>query len=165
MIRCAQWLVDLIDASGPRVLHWMKRKAALADGTSPGLPVVPEDALEAVLMAFKERQPEAWRIGRRDGWMVLAIGLARQLCGAALKGIGARHRRSESGVHAIVRLHGELLGRDGEYASRAEAVAREVLDVWKLKKGAWHRTSVIYELPKSFAASSSATTSVPSSSK
>jgi hypothetical protein len=123
-------LDDLIDAAPEAVLDWMRRKAALADGTRPALAVLDPVRLDAALEGLPERG-EAWRLHRRDGWAVLRVGLARQLCGLRLDELAERAGCSRSAAGDTARLHGRLLQADEEYARRAAAVATRALEAWR----------------------------------
>lgn len=122
---------DLVRAAPRRVLGWMRRKAALADGTRPGLPVLTPEAVEAAIQADSTEWGPEWSLGRRSGWKILQVGLARQLCGLGLEEIGVRVGLGQSAISSINALHARLLEEDSEYARRAGRVASRALRMWE----------------------------------
>jgi len=127
-------LDSLVHASPAAVVDWMRRKAQLADGTRPGLPIVAPETLDLVV-GLASRDAEKWTIARRAGWLVLRTGLARLLCGLNLKEVGDRVGLSRSAVSEIARLHVSLLRSDAEYAQRAASITRDALGVWRMQPG------------------------------
>lgn len=127
-------LDDLIAAAPARVLAWMKRKSELADGTRPGLPVLVIEDLEAALQSHRVGVDPGWRVGRRSGWAILRVGLARQLCGLALDEIGAEVELSRSAVGKLADAHKRLIQSDEFYAMRAAEVGARALRAWKVEE-------------------------------
>jgi REP element-mobilizing transposase RayT len=125
-------LDDLVGSARGTVLAWMKRKARLADGTQPGLALVPLEALDRILA---ERAGGPWLVrngaSERDGWQVARVGLARDLCGASVAESSARERIATSSSSKIHGLHRRLLLEDGEYGARVEELARAALSFWE----------------------------------
>jgi len=122
---------DIVRAAPDAVRDWMRRKALLADGSRPGLPVLTPEALDDSLDLHACRAGEAWRIGRRSGWFVLRVGLTRQLCGLGLDELGARVGIGPTAVSNVARLHLQLTGADDEYARQAASVVSRALRVWE----------------------------------
>ena len=85
-------LDDLIDAAPRRVMEWMKKKAHLADGTRPGLPVVPRSR---VMEQLRRREDSVLQVADSSGhrgstvFHGMTCGLLRGLC-------GLRHREIAS---------------------------------------------------------------------
>ena len=124
-------LEDLIDAAPETVLEWMKRKAHLADGTLPGLPVLAWKSVDTATNHAADTSDPKWKIGRRNGWLVLKVGLARQLCGLGLEAIGAHTGVSPSKVGNLSRLHARLVQSDQEYGQKSSTIASRALGDWK----------------------------------
>lgn len=122
---------DLIRAAPDAVLEWMRRKALLADGTRPGLPVLTPESVEESIEARSSGECEPWSIGRRSGWLVLRVGLTRQLCGLGVDATGARVGLRRSTASNIARLHSYLFETDHEYARLAASVASSALREWE----------------------------------
>jgi REP element-mobilizing transposase RayT len=122
---------DLLRAAPDAVLDWMKRKALLADGSRPGLPVLTPETVDDSVDAHARQVRETWRIGRRSGWFILRVGLTRQLCGLGLDEIGARVGLGQSAVSNIARLHARLLASDYLYAGKAASVASSAIRMWE----------------------------------
>lgn len=128
-------LDDLVGAAPGRVLAWMRRKAALADGTSPGVALLPLETLDLVLPRTHlvgagasgtiraRRRVEAGRLAR--------IGLARELCGAGVAELGAREGLSTCSISRLHDLHRRRLLTDPGYGEQVDAVARAALAVWQ----------------------------------
>lgn len=122
-------LDDLIGAAPQRVLEWFRRKARLADGTRPGLPVVGPTRLRGLLE--DRRQGSEWTVWPsqkgRDGWTVLAAALNRDLGGATFEGIGRLLATSTDAAHRLYRAHQALIERDETYAATFSEIAAEAL--------------------------------------
>jgi REP element-mobilizing transposase RayT len=119
-------LDDLLDATPERVLDWMRRKVALADGTCLGLPVCdPADIVE-VLAAERALRPD-WRLpplsARCGVWQILEVALLRELCGASLAEIGLHIDLSDQGALRAYRHHVRALSELPEYAEVAGRLA------------------------------------------
>jgi REP element-mobilizing transposase RayT len=130
-------LDDLVGSAPGRVLAWMRRKAALADGTSPGLALVPLEALDRVLPgsgSIPARAGAFGRVGRPrrcDMERVVRIGLARELCGAGVGELGAREGLSTCSISRLHDVHRRRLLTDPGYGERVDAAARAALAVWQ----------------------------------
>lgn len=122
---------DLIRAARGAVVEWMKRKAQLADGSQPGLPVLAPESVEQAIRVQSCNGTDGWMIGRRSGWRIVHVGLCRQLCGLGLDEVGARAGLGRSATSATARLHMHILLSDDEYARRTGLVASQALGIWK----------------------------------
>ena len=123
-------LDDLIDAAPARVLSWMHRKASLADGTRPGLPVAtPTSVLESVAR-FRQATP-TWEVSLtqkvRDAWLVTTVGLLRDLAGTSWVEAACYLGRSAPNMASLYRGHVRLLSEDALYAERVSMVAHSAL--------------------------------------
>ncbi|MEM7515883.1 MAG: transposase [Planctomycetota bacterium] len=123
---------DLVHASPRAVRDWMRRKARLADGTQPGLPIVALTDLKRAVQRHARRDREAWKLGRREGWQVVLANLMRELCGLSFDEIGDQLDQSRSTVFRLRREHSKWIAEDEEYARRSSAVAIEALAAWKV---------------------------------
>ncbi|MCK6458816.1 MAG: transposase [Planctomycetes bacterium] len=115
-------LDDLISAAPTKVLSWMRRKAALADGTEIGMPLVPWQAVEESLRLEADRlravQPSD---GRGCPWSEIArAGLFRDVCCLSYGQIARITGCSDTAATHRVRRHRALLDESTQYA---EAVA------------------------------------------
>ena len=111
--------VSLRHAGSPRVVNWTIRKAQLADGTRPWLPVAPAGLVaKAIEKAKTEVGPLLGRFTRRakDAWVNLGAGLLRMLAGCAHYEIGLRVGRHASTISRDLRDHARLLEDDPAYA-------------------------------------------------
>lgn len=123
---------QLLGATDTSILDWMRRKAALADGTRPGAPIVaPEFVDRAVADSAREHGPWARqpRRRRRDGWVTLRALLLRQLAGARFLDIARALECSIEGARSVHREGMAALTEDKLFASRAKACARRALDL------------------------------------
>jgi len=127
-------LDDLVRAAPQAVTHWMQRKARLADGTRPGLPVLDEEHVARAVETERKRATEDWTVGRRNAWTVVHIGLLRQFCGWRLEDLSARFELCHSATCHIAQLHRRMVGSDDSYARRAGVIASRALGAWRVKK-------------------------------
>ncbi len=120
-------LDDIVSTSSPATRQWMVRKAILADGTRPGLPLLSISHLDRVIQAGRH-EPWSVRRGRsdRDGWSVAHVGLGRDLCGQTIRALAARLNVSETKVRRLYETHRAELEEETAY-SRAvvELAGRE----------------------------------------
>ena len=123
-------LDDLLGAAPARVLEWMVRKAALADQTRPGLPLVP---VPVVLATWRRHREELHGVvrGRRGPGRplcdVACTALLRDLCGLTHERIAAHLETSRAQAAMDYRRHAALLGTDRRYARVCRAAAVEAL--------------------------------------
>ena len=123
-------LDELVSAAPGQVVDWMRRKARLADGTSPGLPVA---SVSSVAAAVEGIEIEACDLGRRSPTTVLLAGLVRELAGARIDEIADLIGCSSSAAARYVRLHRGLLQSEAEadYQRRAGEAAQRALADWE----------------------------------
>lgn len=120
---------DLVRAAPDEVLAWMQRKARLADGTKPGIPVLHAATIDEAVGRARLVHG-AWTIRPSaklvDGWTQLRAALLRDLGGLSDREIAARVGCSEVHVGRLRRRHrAGVLQR--EYAARAALVADDAL--------------------------------------
>lgn len=123
-------LDDLLAAAPVRIRDWMRRKARLADGVLPGLPVADPAMVEAALREVSSEEKGPWRVGQRDGWLVLRAGLARDLCASRLEETARNLGVALSTARRLVLAHRGALEADAIYAERASRVAHRALSNW-----------------------------------
>ncbi len=120
-------LDDLLGAASANVLAWMRRKAALADGTEVGIPVCGTDDMCAVV-EDRERHQGDWRIdvGSKciSAWPQVRVGLLRDLCGSSLHEAGARSGLTIKGASQAHRRHRRWIVEDEMYAARVAEMAQ-----------------------------------------
>ena len=80
-------LDDLLGRSPEHVRLRFERKARLADGVRPGLPVLDLETLAVVLRAEASRDGPEWKVGRQSGWTS---------CSPAWRRISAERRTQRS---------------------------------------------------------------------
>ncbi|MFV1959649.1 MAG: transposase [Planctomycetota bacterium] len=145
--RCDQALVDgrmrapvnrdepldhLIEAAPPAVLAWMRRKAILADGRVPSLPVVDGRTIHRVLEAERQEKPSwTYQTGKgqsREAWPTAEAYLLRHLAAMGWVEIGKRLDVGPDMAAKRVRQGQTLLGVDAAYAEKMALLTRQVLD-------------------------------------
>ncbi len=101
-------LEDLVGAAPAHVGRWMRRKAALADGTSPGFSCVTADSARVACDRSAAERPD-WRLPRGtssvEAWPVLRVALLRDLAGLSWAQIGALTSISESAARRRYASH------------------------------------------------------------
>ena len=126
MARSAQDpLDDLIGMAPLQVQAWMQRKAKLADGHRPGLPVCGRRGLRRALDENIERRGVWWvEDGRqtRRGEQLIWVGMLRELCGCIWPEIARVCEGSESSLRRLGSVYRRLLVTDSAFAARAAEV-------------------------------------------
>jgi len=123
-------LDELFEAAAPRVHAWMRRKAELADGTRPGIPLVDPESVEEVLTAEAAIDgPWQVKLARKsaDAWALARVALLRDLCGTTFEEAARRSARSIQGAWSLHRQHCQLVLGDDGYAARVADLAGKVL--------------------------------------
>ena len=124
-------LDDLVGAAPQRVREWMVRKARLADGTRPGLPLLAPSTVMEVLREEQLREPDLQFRLRRDSrpaWPLLAAGFLRDACGLTIAAAARSLNRPASSVSVSASAHRDLLLADPAYATLAAELLAEALD-------------------------------------
>lgn len=120
----------LYAAAPPRVKEWMRRKARLADGTRPGLPVLDASTVERALRRASEQYGN-WPVHRPrkilDGWRLVRTGVLRDCCSLGFREIGVRRACSSSQVRRDYELHRALVVGDERYAELVAEVVKQAL--------------------------------------
>ncbi len=108
----------------------MERKAALADGTRPGLPCASPGQVSDACSRVVTARPE-WcllRGGNRvSAWEVLRIALLRDIAGLSGSEIGRLLSVGDSSVKRRYQIHRAWMESMGEYRDVVGAVAGECL--------------------------------------
>jgi hypothetical protein len=129
-VRSPDPLHDLLGAAPEQVLDWMRRKAALADGTSIDLPVCdPADVLHA--LSVERRLRPDWRLPLTrvpcDAWPLLGVALVRDLCAATWNEIGKHVGVSDHAAARAYGRHAQAVVEAPEYAEVAGRLAAEAI--------------------------------------
>ena len=108
----------------------MERKAALADGTRPGLPCASPGQVSNACSRAVTARPE-WCVLRGgirvSAWEVLRIALLRDIAGLSWSEIGRLVSVADSSVKRRCRIHRAWMESMGEYRKVVGAVAGECL--------------------------------------
>lgn len=125
-------LDDLLRLAPRAIQAWMRRKALLADGTSPGSCLVSPSALRAALASSRNGDPE-WLISpggrRKDGWRTLEVGLAKEYAGLSASETAIALEISRSAAGRAVIEHRQMVLKCADYRERAAAVLCRSLDL------------------------------------
>ncbi len=125
-------LDDLRSKVPGRVWDWMVRKASLADGTRPGLPVVGPlqvvDMLERFRLEGMGQDVSLPGTRRRTAADLLLIGLLRDLSGQPWAEIGQRVGMHPSSVREAHRHHTRLILEAPPYAELAHDLMQRCID-------------------------------------
>jgi REP element-mobilizing transposase RayT len=111
-------LDDLVRAAPIEVRRWMERKTRLADGTSPGFVVLPQESVLAALRELRIADPPL-----RD----LTAGLLRGFCGSTTSEIASALGCAPTTAARAARAHAAALRADAGYAALSARVVRLVL--------------------------------------
>jgi hypothetical protein len=132
-LRCrspdADELDSLVGAAPERVREWMERKARLADGTRPSLPLVPARSL-VDLLAAEQLSPQLLSRPRASSpgpMAVMAVGLLRTLCGLTIREIGLALNLTDSTVRRRIQRHHRAQIHEPAYAHRSSLLAADAL--------------------------------------
>lgn len=119
-------LDDIVSAASAATRRWMVRKAMLADGTKPGLPILSIAQLQRVI---ERKRVGEWLVRdgncERSGWDLALVGLGRDLCGQTLRQLARLLVASETKTHRIYAMHRSQLRADTAYASAVVHIAEE----------------------------------------
>jgi REP element-mobilizing transposase RayT len=130
--RSADALQDLVAAASPEVLAWMTRKARLADGTRPGLPLVAPETVERLVATHRRRAPGSMvDVGprrRRSVWDLALVALLRDLAGETYASTGRRHGLTRDQVARRADEHRTALASDLGYRGIAVEPDRRALE-------------------------------------
>jgi hypothetical protein len=123
-------LDDLVHATPASISRWMQRKAALADGTRPGLPCASAERVSAACSHATTSHPE-WKIqvgpSRIDVGKVLEVALLRDVAGLCWSEISRRVSAGESSVKRRYQIHRTQMERVEEYREMVSTVTTAVV--------------------------------------
>ena len=123
-------LDDLVHATPVEVQRWMERKAALADGTRPGLPCTSAEQVRIACSRAAAVRGE-WRMARGGNpvlvWEVLQVALWRDIAGLRWSEIGTRASVGESSARRRYQIHRAWLASIEEYWQALTAVTSDCL--------------------------------------
>lgn len=117
---------SLVAMAPARVAQWMRRKAQLADGTEPGVPVacphVVRDAIESELGGASTATILLAGARRQRAAELLDAGLLRELASASFASVARSLATSEARAKRLHRLHLRALQEDPAYLARAARI-------------------------------------------
>lgn len=124
--RAVRQFDDVVASAPDRVLAWMQRKAALADGSQPGMAHVPVAVLEAACAAANppgsgDRSTPGPYV---DAGEILRVGLLRDLAGLTFAALANLTRRAPDTVRRRWIRHRRRLRTDPAYADVVASVVR-----------------------------------------
>ena len=97
----------------------MLRKAFLADGTRPGVPILAKATVDDVIRGARDRPDEFGSVdrgGRTDWWVATLALLLRDLAGLTNEEIGEHIGRSGEGARRLVARSRSAMQKDDGYA-------------------------------------------------
>ncbi len=125
-------LDDLVGTTPPIVRAWMERKARLADGTRPGLPMATPESVVALVDTHRRRSPGARiAVGRRTDrsvWDVAVVALLRDAAGETFESIARRATMTLTDVWRRYAEHRNAIRVDSGYADVVADLARCALE-------------------------------------
>jgi len=126
-------LDDLRSGVPGRVWDWMIRKAELADGTRPGLPLVGPMQVAAVIEESRRREEglgvELPGTKGREPADLLLVGLLRDLAGQPWVEVARHAERHPSSVRETQRHHKRLVLEAPPYAELVHVLMKRCLDM------------------------------------
>ena len=128
--RACPELEDLVRAAPDSVYQWMLRKARLADGTPPSMPIAPAGLVLEVCSRASAIRPD-WRLRRGrndvDAWSVIRVALLRDLCGQSWVEIARRCSVGSTSTRRHYRCHQDWIVANGDYTRALGCAAGECL--------------------------------------
>ncbi len=125
-------LEDLLAAAPDQVRSWMERKALLADGTGPGVPLASAAMLERLVAVHRRRAPNSFvDVGprrRRSVWDLARVALLHDLAGESHAAIARRYRTSRHEISRRAEEHRTAFARDEGYRAILVELARGALE-------------------------------------
>lgn len=123
-------LDHLVRASPLAIQAWMKRKAQLADGTRPGVPVCD---WQSICHAIKKYRADigSWiltpNLRKHDAWALAEAGLLRELAGLTIERIALVTQSTRSKIGRRLEFHAKLMTSENHYGERIGEVASKAL--------------------------------------
>ncbi|MEZ6020669.1 MAG: hypothetical protein R3F17_11360 [Planctomycetota bacterium] len=121
---------NLVASSNTHMKDWMHRKARLADGTIPNLPVLPIAMIQAALAAYhpKSNPKEDRTVSYRD---MALVGLGRDLGGIGFDELAKHFSTSRQTLIRRYAYHRAATLNDPAYADWVALLAKEGLRCWR----------------------------------
>ena len=116
-------LDDLLAAAPPAVLEWLSQRTRIADGTTPGAPVVSTHAIESGVLDLVESDAA----GPHRRWLL--AGMLKDLAMLRLREIAVRLGTSTSTAGADVAKHRRLMSVDRAYCELSAKALRTALAI------------------------------------
>ncbi|HEB54426.1 MAG TPA: hypothetical protein ENI87_14335 [bacterium] len=116
---------SLLRSQAPAVVRWFRRKARLADGTLPGVPLVPVDVIAGVVRAAGGGDPGEWR----PRWRRLLALLLREVSAASFDEVARLLAVSQQGARKVVAAARRLATEDEAFAVLAARLTKEALGI------------------------------------
>jgi hypothetical protein len=116
---------DVFETADNRTRGWMIRKALLADGTRPGLPVTSTLRLRRLLA--EEMSQVSMGRSRRLARDLLLVGLGRDLAGERWTALARELGVSLTLAHRLYQDHRTAFHEQADYATRATELAHRAL--------------------------------------
>ena len=116
----AEPLDVLLGGAGPAVLAWLRSKARLADGTRPGLALVPAEVVNATIRRSLGAEDCRWE-------RALRAALLRELTGLTFAQIGSALTCSTEAARRICIQARREIGAQDQFAERLATIAHAAL--------------------------------------
>lgn len=138
------FLDDIVGAADASTRAWMVRKALLADGTRPGLPLLPLARLQRIV---ESRRARPWIVKRgkseRGGWSFAYIGLGRDFSGATVDRLANDLSISATNARRIYAFHRAELNEHGFTLELSSSWHAKESRTWPRPKRTPHRLAVV----------------------
>lgn len=132
LVREPDALDDLVGSANPGVRAWMVRKAKLADGTRPGLPMATPEAVAAVVEEHHRGAPDdrvsvgPW--AERSFRDVAIVVLLRDVAGETYEAVARRGKATLTDAWRRYSEHRHALEADVRYGALVVDLARRAID-------------------------------------
>ena len=120
---------ELLGLAPSYVVRWLRERALMADGGVLGYTFTAPGRVDRALRELAAADPgwsRRWAAKGTRGWIVLKVGMLRQLCGLSLQEIADREGIARSSAWLHFRRHGQWLAVDRLYAERAAEVIERI---------------------------------------
>lgn len=118
--RDADAWADLVTMAPPELAEWMSRRARIADGSRPALPLVPAEAVDRALATAR---PDAVAAAGPDGARTFHVGLLHDVAGERLRDIARRLGCSVATASRLRAAYRDALELSASCRSAAAALA------------------------------------------
>ena len=125
-------LDDLVGTSSANVRAWMERKAKLADGTRPGMPMVMPRKVADLVASRRRLSPSAQIVvgarSKRSLWDVALVALLRDVAGETFESIGRRTVATAAECWRRYGEHRKAMDSDASYADVVTELTQRALE-------------------------------------